>query len=156
MDNRKLCNGCKEYLDISEFRKCVDKRSGKERLRYICFSCERARVNANTKHKYKTDPKFRNKHLDYIRNTRFKLKQELVDYLGGKCVKCGFIGHVAVFDFHHVNPQEKELQITSNLNNKNFHKALQEIHKCVLLCANCHRLSHVGVDTKPTKEIINV
>jgi hypothetical protein len=70
-------------------------------------------------------------------------KIRAVEYKGGKCENCGGEFHPSVFDFHHVNPQEKEFRI-SQLMRYTWEKQKVELDKCVLLCANCHRLEHHG------------
>ena len=57
------------------------------------------------------------------------------------CVKCGF-SHVAALDFHHEDPSEKEYNIHKLVGNGRFTKAYEEIKKCIVLCANCHRIHH--------------
>jgi hypothetical protein len=58
-----------------------------------------------------------------------------------KCEKCGFF-HIAALDFHHINPEEKEDSISNLISNKRFAKAYEELKKCIVLCANCHRIHH--------------
>ncbi len=58
-----------------------------------------------------------------------------------KCVKCNF-AHPAALDFHHVDPKEKEYSISALVSNKSFTKAMKEAKKCIILCANCHRVHH--------------
>lgn len=50
----------------------------------------------------------------------------------------------AIFDFHHINPEEKDFNITSYLRhyNKIPERIYREVEKCILLCSNCHRLEH--------------
>lgn len=70
-----------------------------------------------------------------------ELKLEYLSLLGNKCSNCGLEvneHNYVVFDFHHINPEEKE----DNINNMNKEEALQELNKCVILCANCHRIFH--------------
>lgn len=75
-------------------------------------------------------------------------KQECVDYKGGVCVDCGYNNHsfLSVFDFHHKNPSEKEFSIAQyqrwSLKNGLPDKVRNELDKCDLLCANCHRIRH--------------
>lgn len=75
---------------------------------------------------------------------RHALKNQLLKHKGNKCEKCGYSKCNSALEFHHINPQEKEFNIskyTSN-NNVNIEGAIQEIEKCALLCANCHREYH--------------
>ena len=58
-----------------------------------------------------------------------------------KCAKCGF-SHPAALDFHHVDPSEKERAVSYFQKNGQFAKAMKEIEKCIVLCANCHRIHH--------------
>ncbi len=80
-------------------------------------------------------------HNKYTKELARKKKLLGIDYLGGKCSSCGFIGHPSVFDFHHTNPKEKDKNFTS-MKNWSFDKIKKELDKCILLCANCHRLEH--------------
>jgi hypothetical protein len=58
-----------------------------------------------------------------------------------KCSKCSF-SHIAALDFHHVDPSEKKYVISALVSNKSFTKAMNEAKKCIVLCANCHRIHH--------------
>lgn len=58
-----------------------------------------------------------------------------------KCINCGF-AHPAAIDFHHVNPSPTDRKLFDILRRSNFTAALEEIKKCVPLCANCHRVHH--------------
>jgi len=58
-----------------------------------------------------------------------------------KCISCGF-AHPAAIDFHHVNPSPQDRKIYELLRCNNFGGAMEEIKKCVPLCANCHRVHH--------------
>ena len=58
-----------------------------------------------------------------------------------KCYKCGESRHW-VLDFHHRDPSIKDGTITQMLLNSSREKLLQEIDKCDVLCANCHRDLH--------------
>ena len=58
------------------------------------------------------------------------------------CIVCDEDDPV-VIDFHHIDPKEKEFNISRKLclGQKTLKK---EIDKCVCLCANCHRRVHAG------------
>ena len=62
------------------------------------------------------------------------------------CTHCNF-SHPAALDFHHVNPAEKEHNVHKLVANKQFKKAYEEIKKCIVLCANCHRIHHYNEKT---------
>ena len=48
-----------------------------------------------------------------------------------------------MLDYHHIDPSQKEdtiARMTSN--NYSLDRVMNEIQKCVCLCANCHREFH--------------
>ena len=71
-----------------------------------------------------------------------RLKQEAVNYLGGKCQRCGYDKCQAAFDFHHRDPSEKEFALAQFKLTAFNEKIKKELDKCDLLCANCHRELH--------------
>jgi predicted HNH restriction endonuclease len=83
--------------------------------------------------------------LDYIktkqREDKRKRKEQAVQYLGGKCQKCNGEFHPAVYEFHHTNPETKDRDPSKMLSLK-WERVTAELDKCLLLCANCHRLTH--------------
>ena len=83
-----------------------------------------------------------NRERGRTRNT----KALAVDYLGGECLDCGTEAtetNICIFDFHHLDPSSKEDNPSFLLKTLKFtEKVIEELDKCVLLCANCHRLRH--------------
>ena len=71
-------------------------------------------------------------------------KQRLVNCLGGKCCICGYNKCLSALQFHHKKPEEKDFGISNNAHIA-FEKALQEVKKCILVCANCHREIHANL-----------
>lgn len=77
----------------------------------------------------------------HYRRARYEvLKDAAVAAFGSRCAHCGGSFHRAVFDFHHRgdklgSPSEMFL-------NKSLSALASELAKCILLCANCHRLEH--------------
>ena len=78
---------------------------------------------------------------NHVYSYRRKLKERLVDYKGGKCEICGYNKCITALEFHHLNPNEKDFGI-STFNTLSFDKCKQEVDKCILVCANCHREIH--------------
>jgi transcription elongation factor Elf1 len=56
------------------------------------------------------------------------------------CVECGQ-KHPATLDFHHVIKDDKKV-VTDLIRNGQLKRAMEEVQKCVVLCANCHRIHH--------------
>ena len=75
---------------------------------------------------------------------RENLKERCLNYLGGKiCSRCG-VRHLSLssYDFHH-KQGNKEANISQMLNqNLSFVQISEELDKCKVLCANCHREFH--------------
>lgn len=88
------------------------------------------------------------KRYEYKREYIASRKLELIHMLGGKCEICGIKGNernIAIFDFHHKNPDEKEFNLGQNtIGNIAFEKVKVEARKCKLLCSNCHRMLRFG------------
>jgi hypothetical protein len=74
---------------------------------------------------------------------RRELRQQAVDYLGGKCEICGYTGFPSAFDFHHLDPRIKDFNISDRLASLEVLK--EELDKCALLCCRCHREVHEGL-----------
>jgi hypothetical protein len=58
-----------------------------------------------------------------------------------KCSHCG-MQHPAVIDFHHVVRSKDNPKVNQLIKNKRYRAAMEEVNKCVPLCANCHRILH--------------
>lgn len=71
---------------------------------------------------------------------RYQLKKEFINSFKDKCEKCGDT-RTWVLDFHHKNPSEKDFTV-AQLKKTNKDVIKQEIDKCIVLCANCHREFH--------------
>lgn len=83
-----------------------------------------------------------------------KVKYIAVAYKGNKCQCCGYDKYIGALEFHHVDPSQKDFSIASKGYTHSWDKVRQEIEKCVLVCANCHREIHAGIRSCP-EELIN-
>lgn len=54
------------------------------------------------------------------------------------CAKCGYNAHSAALDFNHIHG--KKLLAIGQDPKAAWHKLMEEINKCEVLCANCHRI----------------
>ena len=77
----------------------------------------------------------------YALDRRHKRKDMCIEYKGGKCNDCNGVFHRAVYDFHHLDPTQKDFRVSSIIRNV-WETVTKELDKCVLLCANCHRIRH--------------
>jgi len=83
----------------------------------------------------------------YCTERWIKRKIQAIQYKGSKCINCGISypnTPYSVFDFHHTNFNEKDFQ-WDKLRLQSWEKIRIELDKCVLLCANCHRIEHTTI-----------
>jgi len=73
---------------------------------------------------------------------RKKLKKMAIEYKGGKCIFCGYHKCNDALDFHHLNSKEKEFGLSVRGLTRSWKKIKEELDKCILVCANCHRELH--------------
>jgi len=113
---------------------------------------------------YKDESVRKSKHKEYSRKHYLKNQEELIEKAADKkkrfkeewyafkgtlkCTKCGF-SHIAALDFHHEDPSKKEGNIHRFVSNGQFKKVYEEIKKCIVLCANCHRIHHAEERKNP-------
>lgn len=74
----------------------------------------------------------------------------LLEVFGGRCQCCGGEFHQAEFDFHHLDKETKERPLQPD---RGWKTLAIEAAKCVMLCANCHRLYHY-FERNPTCETL--
>lgn len=79
--------------------------------------------------------------LFYTKILKFAKKYKAIDFLGGKCEKCGE-NDIFKLCFHHINDKEKEYKISQMLGRMKWNDIEKEIRKCKLLCQNCHYELH--------------
>ena len=115
----KICTVCKESKALDEFPKHPQHKDG---YNSVCKKCMQ-----------KSNKKCRlNKKIHFIKK------------MGGECTNCKIKlteNNWPIFDFHHIDPSQKEVS-WSTLRNWSNDKIEKELNKCTLLCANCHRLLH--------------
>lgn len=116
----KECRYCKKVYPESLFGIALTTKD-KIYYRHKCKFCYQSTKNI-LKKKYK----------DYI--SEYKVKK--------KCSDCGNGDH-RVLEFHHRDKSEKEFSISFAYDNRyGINKIMEEIKKCDILCANCHRIRH--------------
>lgn len=125
----KICTKCGRRLPIDQFN-FRDKAKGTRRSE--CKEC----------------------HTSYMKQKYQEKKNEIQTIKAQlSCAKCGD-KRGYVLDFHHLNPEEKENTIARMLSNRyELNKVYDEINKCIVLCANCHREFHHFQNLNPNLTI---
>jgi hypothetical protein len=77
-----------------------------------------------------------------------KLRRILIEEAGGRCAVCGYDRCAFNLHFHHVDPADKALEMTT-ASGKSLGAYHAEARKCVLVCANCHGEIETGSIPSP-------
>lgn len=80
--------------------------------------------------------------IEAVRKRRLKVKNLSIEYKGGCCQQCGYNKCIEALEFHHVDPSQKDFEVSGNGHCKSWETIKKELDKCILLCANCHRELH--------------
>lgn len=118
--DEKQCPRCKSTKKLSEFYFQSYKKGRNSRHGSWCKDCMSKQV------------------ID--RQQRYK--QEAIQYKGGKCIMCGYKTYQGALEFHHIDPTQKDFEISKFSKHTLSDESKKELDKCLLLCSNCHREEH--------------
>ncbi len=76
-----------------------------------------------------------------------------VEYLGGRCTRCGYERCAEALEIHHLDSSDKDFGISDKGYTRSWEKIRGELEKCELLCANCHREVHAGLQLFAVRRI---
>jgi len=88
-----------------------------------------------------------------VAKRRKAIREKAIEYLGGKCVYCGYDRCSAALDFHHLDEKSKSFGLSQRGLTRSWERTRKELEKCILVCANCHREIHVGL-LQPSAEML--
>jgi hypothetical protein len=129
-----VCVDCNQDKPIKEFKRDRSLYSGRKP-----WCKTRGEINHKSDYTIKYGTKVN------IRRTtdRKVIADKLLEYkLAHPCSVCGE-SEPCCIDFHHTNTTQKDFTISS-FKKKHWLKVLNEIEKCIVLCANCHRKLHAN------------
>jgi hypothetical protein len=137
--SEKVCLDCGELKSIEQFAKY--KRNNRKHVtpyKPRCKLCDDERRRAYDRGR---PQEVKDREAEKARATRRANKWQFIEKMGGECQDCHNTFPMCVYDFHHLDPNEKDIEPGFL-----FHRRLdvieQELAKCILLCANCHRIRH--------------
>ena len=122
-EGKIYCQECKQHKSKDSFYKSSDRPTGYD---IICKECKRK---------------------EYIKRYR-ETKKVLIEQFGNRCAICGKTFPWYAYDFHHKEGEKKEKKISRYIRLSMKHlKTLpdfeEELKKCILVCAICHRKLHL-------------
>lgn len=145
----KTCQRCKEQKPLTDFNKKASKPDG---LNPWCRKC----VSDYRKDKYNErkaqglEPKtakWQRDNRDKLNAIRTAKRVEIRDFIRSlkvdkPCADCGGVFPPTCMDFDHLDPQLKEFDICQDAYRDLYseEKILEEVAKCEIVCANCHRI----------------
>jgi hypothetical protein len=112
--NSKVCFKCKIEKSLTDF---YISKSGKTAY---CKSCT-TKVCTDRKRKF---------------------KELCLNYKGSRCERCGYNKCNRALHFHHLDPKQKDFEISEHKSFILSEKVKEELDKCILVCANCHAEIH--------------
>jgi hypothetical protein len=117
---------------IKEIDKCI----------LICGNCH-FEIHGGIHHEYLLNKSQRDSDkITKLTIKRREQKLKSIEYLGGKCLHCGYNKCYGSLNFHHLIEAEKELKIGSYSSVFKWGVLQKELDKCILLCSNCHTRLH--------------
>lgn len=127
----KKCYTCQAMKEVVKFNKNKSKADG---LNNICKDCSRAR---SKKYYFENHDKHV-KEVAVRKNKVIKQNREyIINYLKeNPCVDCNE-ADIVVLEFDH--QRDKKYNVSSLLRGHSLETIKEEIAKCVVRCANCHR-----------------
>lgn len=133
----KTCNSCLIEKPLVDFGKCSKNKDGRLGK---CKECKRLYDNQFHKNR-NSESKLKKQELQ--RNREKENRQYVYDYLkNNPCVVCEEYDPT-VLEFDHID-RDSKLKAVSNMRYFSIDKIKEEISKCRVLCANCHRRHTAG------------
>jgi len=115
----------------------------------------------NKEHRQAYDKKYCVEHKEHIRKRMKKYRQDNAKQLQERnkkqykkneetmcnlkingCAICGYNKCDRALEFHHTNQKDKKFNLSAGHINYANKTVAEELDKCILLCANCHREIH--------------
>jgi transposase len=137
-----------ELGDSSDERERLRDEAERAGLRSFVANC---RVHGECTHVIESSGRVRCRDCRHeaVSRHRRRVKQQLVEEAGGKCLLCGYAEYHGALQFHHRDPAEKSFHLAAGGITRSIGNARLEAAKCVLLCANCHAEVEAGLKQLP-------
>jgi len=139
LQKRKYCLDCSPFGEHNTVTLKTRKRSNYK----VCTKCGEEKLEESFARKNAT------RRCSWCRSClydhqKIKWKEKRLESLmqkGGKCQKCGYDKCIGALEFHHIDPSNKKYS-WDKMRGISKESLKNELDKCILLCANCHRELH--------------
>lgn len=125
----RICCKCNQEKPVTEY-------SGKTST-YCkpCFNNYRKQL----KERWKNNPEWKTRERHQTKEKRQERRKYYIEYLKTHpCVKCGESDPI-VLEFNHIDPSTKIDLVSTMCHQGKLDDMINEIKKCEVLCANCHK-----------------
>ena len=134
----KRCYKCSEWKEEKEFS---SNKSSKDGIARACKLCACLIASDFYKRNKVEHIKRKEKASDlYLRKKQNLLLEYLLSH---PCVDCGN-KDLRVLEFDHLDPIEKKMNVSQLLRTSGWEIIENEIEKCEVVCANCHRIRTIS------------
>lgn len=150
----RACSVCKKMFPLTAefFHKGSAVNGG---YVHTCKSCAVSRSRAYYANKVRGTAKSIQKIRKEVARNR-ATKAAIVAERGGKCEQCGGEFPPVVFDFHHPNNDRKGDLPPSKYLAYGVARGREAVKNLLMLCANCHRIAHWGVNKYGSESVEEV
>jgi hypothetical protein len=129
----KICTRCKTEKDLHLFSARKRSKDGRAAWCRDCFK------ESWQRRYYENHGHYRNSHNTSRNRIREQNARQVFEYLASHpCINCGESDPI-VLEFDHRDKVDKIENISNLILNSSWQKIENEIEKCDVLCANCHR-----------------
>ena len=140
------CKVCGFVGDYGDFPKDRSRPSGYRNICKLCWAAKaRTYRSDNPERALRIAKRSTQKKDKHIPGLSYKEKREILDDIkrSRACYFCQEDEPVAL-DFHHRDPNEKDFTVSAEIH-KTINQLLEEVAKCEVICANCHRKIHAAL-----------
>lgn len=174
------CIDCKQLKLFEEFYNDKDKKFGYSNHCKLCSTIAHKKYKKNNPEYFqKYNKQYRIENLEHLNEYNAKYREENREYLNAymrehrketaivtkalvnttkaiPCISCGISYPTYVMDLDHIDRSTKKFNIsTASGRSHKMSKITNEISKCQVLCANCHRNKSHEEEQMKRKEVVS-
>lgn len=136
-------------------------RAREANKKYKAKNREKILAKRNAEYQAKKDkPEVKQKRKESYKKNKskiYKRRQEKIDFINNfksnkGCILCGWNKFSEGLDLHHI--RDKEFGLAQSINGRSLQKIREELNKCVVVCATCHRGIHAEILSLPDLTLI--